>query len=222
MALFVMKSIWPILTVFAFNISCVNGQAQPNEIRLFDGITFNGWQGDTIHTWRIRDSALVGGSLTETVPHNQFISTTQNFTDYVLKLKFKLTGHEGFVNGGVQFHSQRIDDPDYEMIGYQADIGDGYWGSLYDESRRNKLLAIADTVQIKRLLRRNDWNDYEIHTEGKKIRIFLNGEETVNYTEMDATIPQTGLIAFQIHGSGKAEVHYKDIRLQKKRVDSKQ
>ena len=217
-----MKSILPILTAFAFHFSCANGQEQPNEIRLFDGATFNGWQGDTINTWRIRDGALVGGSLTESVPHNEFISTTQSFTNYVLKLKFKLTGQEGFINGGVQFHSQRIDNPPYEMIGYQADIGDGYWGSLYDESRRNKLLAIADTVQIRRLLRRNDWNDYEIHTEGNKIRIFLNGEETVSYTEMDSTIPQSGLIAFQIHGGGKAEVYYKDIILQKTALDSKQ
>jgi SHS2 domain-containing protein len=131
----------------------------------------------------------------------------------VLKLKFKLTGHEGFINGGVQFHSQRISNPSYEMIGYQADIGKGYWGSLYDESRRNKVLAAADSVQIRRLLRPNEWNDYEIHTEGKRIRILLNGEQTIVYTEADPTIPQSGLIALQIHGGGKAEVHYKDIVL---------
>jgi hypothetical protein len=132
----------------------------------------------------------------------------------VLKLKFKLIGHEGFINGGVQFHSQRIKNPSYEMMGYQADIGNGYWGSLYDESRRNKLLAGADSAQIKRLLRPNDRNDYEIKTEGRRIRILLNGEQTVAYTEVDLTIPQSGLIAFQIHGGGKAEVHYKDIILE--------
>ncbi|RZM19752.1 MAG: DUF1080 domain-containing protein, partial [Pedobacter sp.] len=114
---------------------------------------------------------------------------------------------------GVQFHSQRISDPDFEMIGYQADIGDGFWASLYDESRRNKLLAIADTAKVERLLRRNEWNDYEVHTEGRRIQIFLNGEQTVDYTEEDQNIPQVGHIAFQVHGGGKALVAYKDIIL---------
>ncbi|MGV3503246.1 MAG: 3-keto-disaccharide hydrolase [Adhaeribacter sp.] len=190
-------------------------QSRARRIELFDGKTFKGWQGDTLHTWRILDGALVGGSLTEKVPHNQFLSTTKSYDNYVLKLKFKLSGHEGFINGGVQFHSQRIPQPAYEMRGYQADIGKGYWGSLYDESRRDKLLATADPEKINRLLRPNDWNDYEVHTQGRRIRIVLNGEQTVDYTEQDESIPQSGLIAFQIHGGGKAQVHYKDIVLEK-------
>ena len=209
-----MKTIWFLLIALAFHVQCSFRLSKPKQMLLFDGKTFTGWQGDTIRTWRIQEGALVGGSLHETVQHNEFISTTRSYENYVLKLKFKLLGQEGFINGGVQFHSQRIKNPPYEMTGYQADIGKGYWGSLYDESRRNKLLAIADTAQIKRLLRPNDWNDYEIQTEGRRIRILLNGEQTVAYSEEDMTIPQSGLIAFQIHGGGKAEVHYKDIILQ--------
>lgn len=207
-----------LIFLFAVLVSCVTpskGQSKVKRVQLFDGRTFKGWEGDTTHTWRIEERALVGGSLTETVPHNEFISTTKRYGNYVLKLKFKLTGDDGFINGGVQFHSQRIADPPYEMVGYQADIGDGYWGSLYDESRRNKLLATADPAQVKRLLRPNGWNDYEVHSEGRRIRIFLNGEQTVDYTEDDSTVPQSGLIAFQVHGGGKAKVFYRDIVLEK-------
>src|SRR5687768_11397902 len=210
----VMKTIWFLLVPLVFHVSCSFRQSKTKQVRLFDGKTFTGWQGDTVGTWRIQDGALVGGSLTERVPHNEFISTIKSYGNYVLKLKFKLLGDEGFINGGVQFHSQRIKNPPYEMIGYQADIGKGYWGSLYDESRRNKLLAVADSSQIKRLLRLNDWNDYEVQTEGRRIRILLNGEQTVAYTEEDLTILQSGLIAFQVHGGGTAEVHYKDIILE--------
>jgi hypothetical protein len=208
-----MKRIFFLFFIASFFFSCSVFQPRVKTIKLFDGKTFAGWEGDTLKTWRIAKGALIGGSLTEKVPHNEFISTTKSYDNYVLKLKFKLLGQEGFINGGVQFHSQRISDPPYEMTGYQADIGKGYWASLYDESRRNKLLAVADTAQIKRLLRPNDWNDYQIQTEGRRIRIFLNGEQTVDYTEEDENIPQAGLIAFQIHGGGKAEVHYKDIVL---------
>ncbi|MGV3587416.1 MAG: 3-keto-disaccharide hydrolase [Adhaeribacter sp.] len=203
-----------LLVLFVSNIPGLISQPRPKQVRLFDGKTFRGWEGDTLRNWRIQEGALVGGSLTEKVPHNEFISTTKSYANYILKLKFKLTGSEGFINGGVQFHSQRIQNPAYEMIGYQADIGKGYWGSLYDESRRNKLLATADSMQIKKLLRPNDWNDYQVHTEGQRIRIFLNGTQTVDYTETDLAIPQSGRIALQIHGGGKAQVYYKDIILE--------
>lgn len=199
-----------ILVVFAAIFSCKD---QTNTVQLFDGRTFAGWEGDTVKTWRIEDGALVGGSLTEKVPHNEFLSTKHSYSNYILRVKFKLLGEEGFINSGVQFHSQRISDPPYEMTGYQADLGDRFWGSLYDESRRNKVLVTGDTAVVKSVLRRNEWNDYEVRSEGRHISIFLNGEQTVDYTEEDLAIPQSGLIALQIHGGGKAEVHYKDITL---------
>jgi hypothetical protein len=165
-----------------------------------------------MHTWRIENGALVGGSLTETVPHNNFIATVQTFKNFDLQLQFKLTG-TGFVNAGVQVRSQRLANPDYEMIGYQADLGEGYWGSLYDESRRNKTLAQPDSVTVKKILRPNDWNDYRIRCNGRKIEIWLNNTLTVDYKEKDETIVQSGRIALQIHGGGKAEVAYRNLRL---------
>ncbi|GAB3919209.1 3-keto-disaccharide hydrolase [Larkinella terrae] len=182
--------------------------------RLFDGKTFRGWEGDTIKTWRIRDGALVGGSLTETVPHNDFLCTTRSYANFIMRVKFKLLGTEGFINTGVQFRSKRLTNPAYEMTGYQADLGKGYWASLYDESRRNKTLIAPDSALVKKILKPNDWNDYEIRAENRRIRLYLNGKQTVDYTEPDQTIPQEGLIGLQIHGGGKAEVHYKDITLE--------
>lgn len=181
--------------------------------RLFDGRSFRGWEGDTIKTWRIENGAIIGGSLKETVPQNNFLCTMRSYSDFVLSLKFKLVGNSGFVNAGVQFRSRRLTDPAHEMIGYQADIGPKYWGSLYDESRRNKTLVLPDSIAMARLVRTNDWNDYEIRCEDRHIQIFLNGKPTVDYTEADQSLPQTGLIGLQIHGGGKAEVAYKDIVL---------
>ncbi|HRE52285.1 MAG TPA: DUF1080 domain-containing protein [Flavitalea sp.] len=200
--------------VFLTIIACFIGAcyALPKKkIQIFDGKTFTGWQGDTLNTWRIRNGELIGGSLKETVPHNQFIATRNTYTNFVLQLKFRLSGNEGFINSGVQFHSQRTKHPEYEMTGYQADLGDGYWGCLYDESRRNKVLAYADTSLIKKILKRDSWNTYEVRSNAGRIRILLNGTETIDYTETDSSIPQSGLIALQIHGGGKAEAAFKDI-----------
>ena len=190
------------------------GGCDSPRIPLFDGETFQGWEGDTLKTWRISNGAIIGGSLTDTVPHNDFLCTEKIFSNFVLKLKFKIIGNGGFVNAGVQFRSRRLADPAYEMSGYQADLGAGYWGSLYDESRRNKVLASADSTLVLETLKPGDWNDYEIRAEGKRIRLFINGRQTVDYFEPDENIPQSGVIGLQVHGGGKLEVHYRDIVLE--------
>lgn len=213
-----------ILLVAMTNLAA---QTPPKATSLFDGKTLAGWEGDTVKTWRVEEGAIAGGSLTESVPRNEFLSTTRSYSNFILRLKFKLVGTEGFINSGVQFRSQRPPAtqapsstkpvPPHEMIGYQADLGAGYWGSLYDESRRNKVLAQGDATVVKEVLKPNDWNDYEIRAEGPRIRLFINGRQTVDYTEPDAAIPQAGLIALQIHGGGKAKVFFKDITIEELR-----
>jgi len=207
-----MKYSFFLLIFFLSGILSVAAQKNAASINLFDGKTFNGWEGDTVHTWRIANNVLTGGSLKDTVPHNEFLCTTQQFGDFELNLQFKLTG-TGFVNAGIQFHSQRLKDPSYEMIGYQADLGKDYWASLYDESRRNKTLAKPSDELVKKILKQDQWNDYRIRSKGKRIQIWLNGVQTVDYTETDKAIPHTGFIALQVHGGGMVEASYRNIKI---------
>lgn len=179
--------------------------------RLFDGKSFAGWSGDTAKTFRIADGAIVGGSLKEKVPNNEFLTHEREFRDFELRLKFKIVG-ESKVNAGIQIRSRRIPNH-FEMIGYQADLGDNYWGSLYDESRRRKVLAAADAKQVAQVLKLGDWNEYVIRCEGKRIQLSINGTPTVDYTETDDSIEQTGLIGLQIHGGPPTEAWYKDIEI---------
>lgn len=180
---------------------------------LFDGKTLHGWEGDTNHWWRLEAGTIVGGSLKTKVPENQFLSTTRSFTNFVLRLKFKLVGTNGFVNSGVQIRSERVPNST-EMSGYQCDLGDpSWWGSLYDESRRNKLMAQSDMPAINKVLKRGEWNDYLIRAEGRRIRTYINGVLGVDYTEADLTLPQWGKIGLQIHGGAFAEASFKDITI---------
>ena len=180
-------------------------------VSIFDGKTFRGWEGDTNKTWRIENGAFVGGSLKAKVPHNEFICTERGFTNFVLRLKCKLEGTEGFVNGGVQVRSKRVPNH-FEVSGYQADLGDPtWWGCLYDESRRNKVLVQSNMDEVNKVLKRGDWNDYEIRCDVKRIQAWLNGLQTFDYIETDDSVEQFGVIALQIHGGGKAEASYKDI-----------
>ena len=179
---------------------------------MFDGKTFEGWEGDTTKTFRLEQGAVVGGTLAAKIPRNEFLCTQRSYKNFVLRLKFKVLG-EG-ANAGVQIRSKRIPNH-HEVIGYQADLGDPeWWGCLYDESRRKEVLAKSSMRELQRVLKRNDWNDYLIRCEGKHVQLWINGKQTVDYTEPDDSIEQSGIICLQIHGGPPSEASYKDISIE--------
>ena len=175
-------------------------------VPLVDGKSLDGWEGDT-SLWSARDGMLVGKS--PGIQHNEFLATQKSYRDFVLKLSFRLVGGRG--NSGVQFRSVRV--PPHELSGYQADIGEGYWGCLYDESRRNKVL-VAASERAQRALNKDGWNHYVIRAMGDHITLSLNGVQSVDYREKDAQIARDGKIGVQIHAGGPMEVQFKDMYIQ--------
>jgi hypothetical protein len=192
--------------VFAASVATA---AEEGFTPLFDGTTFAGWEGN-LQSFRIEDGAIVGGSLKAGVPHNDFLCTTKEYGDFELRLKFRLLGKGA--NGGVQIRSQRVPNH-YEVSGYQADMADGYWGCLYDESRRNKILAGPPPAERSKVAKIGDWYEYVIRCQGPRIQLWVNGQQTVDYTEPDEKIPLKGIIGMQIHGGGPSEAWYKEIRI---------
>jgi predicted peptidase len=49
---------------------------------------------------------------------------------------------------------------------------------------------------------------------GTKIRLALNGKESVLYEEQDASIPRNGILALQVHSGGPIETAFRDILIQ--------
>ena len=192
--------------------SVLAGEVRP----LNDGKSFAGWTGDTNKTWRIVEGAFVGGSLENKVPRNEFLRTMRPYTNFVLKVNFKLVGTTagGFINGGVQIRSEPAKNPPNEMVGYQCDVGEGWFGTLYYESRRNKPLIKPDEAAVKKAVKIGEWNEYVIRAEGRRIRTSINGEAMIDYTEPDEALPQHGLIGLQIHSGGPAVASYKDITIE--------
>ena len=176
---------------------------------LFDGKTFTGWEGE-LKWFRIQDGAIVAGKLSENIPNNFFLATTKKYYNFELCLKVK-TSAPG-VNGGIQLRSQRAENH-YEVKGFQADLGQVYWGGLYDEARRNRFLVAPDE-DLQKTIKHDVWNDFKIRCFNDRIQIYLNGYKTVDYIEADPAIAkQAGIIAVQIHGGQPAEAWYKDITI---------
>jgi putative heme-binding domain-containing protein len=183
---------------------------------LFDGSSLAGWdvRAGEETWWRAADGMIVGGSLEEKVPHNTFLATQESFGNFELVFQIRLRGAGGFVNSGVQVRSERVPGS-HEMTGYQVDVGPGWWGKLYDESRRNKVIGEPqDPAALAAVVNEDGWNEYRIRAEGPAIRSWINGVKALDYLEPDAAIPLAGRIGIQVHGGGKALVEVKNIRIE--------
>lgn len=183
-------------------------------IPLFDGKSLAGWEGNE-KTFRVENGAIVAGSLAEAIPHNEFLCTAKEYGDFELRLEAKLEGKGE--NAGVQFRSKRVPDH-HEVSGYQCDMGRAWdrsvWGALYDESRRNKMLAEPDAeISAKAARDAGEWNEFVIRCEGPTVQIWLNGVQTVDYGEKDGGIARAGVIGLQIHGGEPARASYRNIRI---------
>jgi hypothetical protein len=177
-------------------------------VPLFNGQDLTGWQGDS-KLWIVENGMLIGRS--PGIPYNDFLATSKTYHDFILRFQVRLVDNKG--NSGVQFRSKRVPPPSHEVSGYQADIAPGYWAKLYDESRRNRVLAGPKPEDLQRVLKPDGWNEYEVRAIGNKVVMRVNGLTTVDYTEEDPAIAAEGIIATQIHGGGPMEVQFKDLRI---------
>jgi hypothetical protein len=201
------------LLLILFTVSC-NAQNTNSTISLFDGITLEGWEtvkeADQVF-WYVEDSTIVGGDGKQKIPENTFLYTKKTYENFEFRCLFRLTGdHEvGLINSGIQYRS--IVDGD-KMVGYQADIGNGYWGDIYEENRRGKLMA-GDLSTLRKVLDEDGWNSYIIRVKGDIHELYINGVKTGEYHEKDQDIPSKGVIGIQLHSGGNAKIEMKDISI---------
>lgn len=179
---------------------------KPAEWRpFFNGRDLSEFVVDTKSCWRVAGGVITGKHAG--LKYNDFLRTREHYDDFELKLKFRLKGGEG--NSGVQFRSEPV-AASHEVSGYQADIGQRYWGCLYDESRRKRVLAEPPAGALA-ALDKSGWNEYIIRAQGNFITLHLNGQRTVHYIEPEAGLLRRGFIALQVHSGPGIEVEFKDL-----------
>jgi hypothetical protein len=171
---------------------------------LTNGKDLTGWRGSK-EIWKVAGGAIVGES--PGIRHNDFLRTERRYADFILRVKVRLTPDEE--NSGIQFRSEPL--PNGEMYGYQADIGKGWWGSLYDESTGRNLLVASYDEKGSKVVRKNEWNDYEVEAVGSRIKITINGTVTTEYEDRESR--PDGHIAVQVHSGGPLKVEFKDMMI---------
>jgi hypothetical protein len=199
--------------LFSFSINS-NAQKKHTTIPLFDGTSLNGWKilnPSNANYWAVIDSTIVGGDGIRKIPQNTYLYTTETYQDFELRLIFRIRGDhkQGLINSGIQYRSLIENN---NIIGYQADIGKGYWGDIYDEHRRGKLVG-GDLKILKYVFNEEGWNSYIVRCKGNTHELYINGVKVSEYEEKDPNLPSKGVIGIQVHSGGNAKVEFKHITL---------
>lgn len=191
----------PALAVALLGLSALRAEdkAEP-----FLDSDLSGWEGLIKEHWKYQDGVLTG-TVEKGLKFNTFLCSKKKYKDFEMKFKVRLEGDRA--NSGVQVRSKVIDGKKFAVGGPQCDIGAGYWGSLYGEAFGGMMKAAPKEVQ--KVVKKGEFNDYEIRVVGKKVTIKVNGVTSID--EEFAKLPDEGIIAFQLHQPGPMVATYKDI-----------
>jgi len=186
-------------------------------ISLFDGKTFDGWTAnENVDSWLIEEGCLVGqGKRSHLFYKGNLLD--HNFKNFEFKAKVKTNG---YANSGIYFHT-KFQDQGWPSYGYEGQIKNanflGTQKGYVEQKMTGSLYAIRNLVKSPVI--DNEWFDYHIIVKGKTIKIFINGNLMIDYTEPDVPIrPEhmknrllnSGTFAFQCHDPD-SKVSFKDI-----------
>ncbi|TWU42323.1 3-keto-disaccharide hydrolase [Novipirellula artificiosorum] len=200
---------------------------------LFDGTDLSQWKGRD-DLWSVEGGQIVGKTSDEKpIEANTFLiwkgDAPENFE---LVLWFKIEGG----NSGIQYRSKVVDEEQYIVGGYQADIdfANTFAGILYEERGRGilakrgenvtigsdgklKVEAYAKAKELGSAIHPGEWNEFRIVADGNHLQHFINGTKTVDVTDEQTEKAATdGVIALQLHRGPAMTVRFKNISLLKK------
>jgi putative membrane-bound dehydrogenase-like protein len=165
----------------------------------FNGADLSGWHGKG-SLWSVENGQIVGR--TDGLKDNEFLASELAFGDFRLAVDVHLVDNRG--NSGIQFRSEALADG--TVKGYQADVGAGWWGKLYEEHGRELLWPKSGEQHVK-----VGWNSYIIEAKGNKIRTWLNGQLCVDLEDPPGA--RRGIVALQLHAGGPTEVRFKNFQV---------
>ena len=183
-------------------------------IQMFDGKSLAGWKASSTApegTFNVVDGILqVRGGKAD---HLFFVGADgqASFTNFDFKAKVKTYEN---ANSGLYFHTQ-FQEKSWPALGYECQVNASY---QKDNRKTGGLYAVRDVLNTP-AAPDNEWFDYRIRVEGKRIQIWINGKQTVNFVEPDDWTPPKGMpgrklgkgtFAIQAHDPG-CKVDYKDL-----------
>lgn len=226
-----------LLAVFVLTVAASALAQEEGFTSLFNGQDLTGWSGDA-RIWSVEDGAIVGRADDQErkVTANTFLIYKKSYANFVLRFDFRITE---IGNSGMQYRAWVLEDKTpYRMGGYQGDF-DGsatYSGIVYGENFRGILAQrgtsseigadhqpkeverFAANDELKKVVKIDDWNSYEIIADGFSFEHKINGVTMSRLTDNDTEVRRAdGQFGIQVHAGlpGPMEVRVKNIRVKK-------
>ena len=202
---------------------------------IFNGTDLTGWrvvngQAD----FSVENGEIVGRG--ENLRQNSFLRTERTYGDFDFRFEFKFDDLTG--NSGLMFRAEQRDGGTGRVFGYQCEHCNNTqraWTSgIFDEARRGWLVPYRDdnkkpyteeekaahtaareafTEQIQRLMKWDEWNDFRILAQGRRIQIWFNGEQTVDFTDDGEEFTPEGFFGLQVHSGKSCNVRWRNLRI---------
>jgi hypothetical protein len=205
-----------LTVLLAAVVLALSGTAAPGAddgfIPLFNGKDLDGWKAsENPGSFKVEEGVLIvagpRGHLFYTGPVN-----SASFTNFQLRAQVKTMPN---ANSGIYFHTE-YQDKGWPAKGYECQVNNTH----KDVKKTGGLYAIADVLDKSPVVD-NEWFDYFIEVQGKRIIIKINGVTTTDFTEPDGWTPpekmpgrklSSGTIAIQAHDPGSV-IHYRNIQI---------
>jgi hypothetical protein len=182
--------------------------AEAGAASMWNGVDLSEWDGDPA-VWRVEGDAIVGSAPNGAVTTNTFlVYRARNFGDFVMTADIWLDAPG---NSGIQFRSAIFAGNPHRLTGYQADVGGGYWGSLYEELGRGTLVPASSACLA--LAGFGKWLSYEVRAQGPSIELRISGTTCAAYQEQDVARPKAGILGLQYHVPGGYAVRFRNLRI---------
>ena len=178
----------------------------------FDGHSLQGWTADPNESWRVEDGTITAGSTSAAQGHYAYLVSAVEAENFEASLEYKLAG-AAHLNSGFYFRS-RVPQPG-QIAGYQADMGEGFDGSIYEEGRGRGMIAMVPSDKVTRVVHSGAWNRMRVRAEGRRIRIWVNDEPVTDYTERKDGIPHRGVFALELMSGLQGTVRFRNLTLEK-------
>lgn len=196
---------------------------------IFDGKSLDGWRGNP-ELWSVEDGSITGQTNSDKpLKANTFLIWDGEVADFELELDFKI-GKVG--NSGIQYRSKVIDEKEFIVGGYQADIDPSmkFAGINYEEKGRGILAQRGQRVTINEEGKKSveqfgeadalakkisaDWNHYRIVAKGNTVSHYINDQLMSEVIDGESAKAATkGVLALQLHVGPVMKIHFKNIKL---------
>jgi hypothetical protein len=214
------------------------GRAQESGFKeIFNGKDLTGWKGKT-NLWSVEDGAITGKTTAEDpIKSNTFLVWQDGkVANFELVLEYRLQARDPQKpggNSGIQYRSKVIDEKEFIVGGYQADIDLSlqYSGINYEEKGRSilaqrgqrvtivskedrKVESIGSAEELGKKIRGGEWNKYRVVAKGNKLSHYINDtlmSEVID--EQTDKAAKEGVLAFQIHVGPPMIIQFRKIML---------